>query len=333
MKYSIVLPVRNGGSYVKECVQSILSQTLKDFELVVLDNNSTDGTTDWLRSLNDDRIILYLSENDLTIEENWARVLTVPKSQFCTLIGHDDLLEPHYLEVMDRLISKYPDASLFLTQFHLIDSKGAIIRKAKEVPERQSGPQFLQSLLQNKFDLMGTGFMMRSKDYEAVKGIPPYPSLLFADFELLVELAGIGYLVADDQVCFSFRIHQSTTTRSSNITMQKAFDRLMHYLEKLRRKDRQMDQVIQGFGLEFLSVYCKGLTHRLLRTPVSKRDGLMVRDFLIQCRHYASILSPDKKFDPLSIPSVRLAAWIDASSISRKAFLMFKKIYSKPVLK
>ena len=117
MKYSIILPVRNGGEYVKECVHSILSQTLNDFNLIVLDNCSTDGTLQWIQSLHDERIIIYPSNKPLTIEENWARIKEVKKNEFMTLIGHDDLLCTDYLETMEALIAQHPSASLYQTHF------------------------------------------------------------------------------------------------------------------------------------------------------------------------------------------------------------------------
>ncbi|MBA2745455.1 MAG: glycosyltransferase, partial [Flavisolibacter sp.] len=56
MKYSIILPVRNGGHYIKKCVASILSQTRQDYNLIVLENCSTDGTAEWLRNINNPKI-------------------------------------------------------------------------------------------------------------------------------------------------------------------------------------------------------------------------------------------------------------------------------------
>src|SRR6185295_11425434 len=97
-KYSIILPVRNGGEYVKDCINSILNQTLPDFGLHVLDNCSTDGTREWIESINDERITIYPGEKPLTIEENWSRIVSIPKNEFITLIGHDDILFPGYLQ-------------------------------------------------------------------------------------------------------------------------------------------------------------------------------------------------------------------------------------------
>ena len=75
-KFSIILPVKNGGEYVKECVNSILSQSLQDFNLIVLDNCSIDGTLEWLRSLEDVRIKIIPSHK-LRIREQHYIILTL----------------------------------------------------------------------------------------------------------------------------------------------------------------------------------------------------------------------------------------------------------------
>src|SRR5436305_12023686 len=107
MKFSIILPVKNGGNYIKECVQSILLQTYTDFTLHILENKSTDGTAEWLQTLKDERIVIIPSETSLTIEENWARILSIEKNEFMTIIGHDDLFDTNYLQIMNGLINQY----------------------------------------------------------------------------------------------------------------------------------------------------------------------------------------------------------------------------------
>src|SRR5258706_11635663 len=142
-KFSIILPVRNGGEYIKECVHSILSQTYTEFNLHIIENCSTDGSAEWITTLHDERIIVYPAEKPLTIEENWGRIISIPKSEFMTMIGHDDLLDKNYLAVMDTLIKKYPDASLFQTHFRYIDGKGKFVRNCKPMSEKQTAAEFL----------------------------------------------------------------------------------------------------------------------------------------------------------------------------------------------
>lgn len=72
---------------------------------------------------------MFPSGKDSSIEENWNRIVTVPKNEFITLIGHDDLLHPDYLDTMDGLIQQHPSASfLYQTHFNYIDSSGQLVR-------------------------------------------------------------------------------------------------------------------------------------------------------------------------------------------------------------
>jgi len=330
-KYSIILPVRNGGEYVKECVSSILAQSLGDFQLQVLDNCSTDGTRDYLQSVKDERIKIYPADRPLSIEENWARITTIPKNEFITLIGHDDVLDANYLAVMDRLIEKHPGASLYQAHFRYINATGGTIKRCKPMDEIQTPQEFIAFFLSGLIDTMGTGFMMRAPDYDAAGGIPPYPNLLFADFELWINLAGKSYKATAFEECFSFRIHQSTTTISADIKFHQAFARFNAFLKQLTATHPQYREVIERYAIGFIHTYCKGLSHRLLRTPVGKRSGLMVKDFGAQCKKDADAVLPGNSYDPYAHFDVRLAKAIDSNALTRLLFLLFKKLYSKPV--
>jgi glycosyltransferase involved in cell wall biosynthesis len=333
MNYSIILPVRNGGEYLKECVNSILTQTLDTFNLIILENCSTDGTPEWIKKVNDPRILLIEADHALTIEENWARITKVPKNEFITLIGHDDLLDSNYLEVMDGLIKEHPSASLYQTHFRLIDSRGKKIRSCHPMDEKQMDHEFLGSVLKNQFDLFGTGFMVRSADYDAAGGIPDYPNLLFADFQLWMEITKKSYKATSPKECFSYRIHQSTTKTSSDLKMHQAFKRFIHYLQSLKEKDPRINKVLQEQFLSFLLSYTKGLSHRLIRSSLKARKGLSVPGFLVESRKYAEQLIPGISFQPEKEPSIKLASFIDSNIFTRSLFRIWKKIYSKPILK
>lgn len=332
-KFSIILPVRNGGSYVKECVKSILSQTYTDFNLIVLDNASTDGTLEWIRSFKDDRIVIHPSSQSLSIEKNWARIITVPKNEFITCIGHDDILLPGYLHEMNELIQAYPDASLYQTHFNFIDAKGDILRPCLPVDKIQQPKDFLSGILTMNIDVNGTGFMIRSKDFDRIGGIPAYPNLLFADFELWIEATLISYKVTSAKNCFSYRLHQSMTTISTDEKFQTSFEMLVNYLLLLKSADTELNQVINTDVKSFLSFYCKSFAHRLLRTEMKMRNGLTVDQWTKKCDGFANLLIDNNSFKPSEIKTVRLARFIDNNAFTRKLFLIFKKIYPKPVSK
>lgn len=332
-RYSIILPVRNGGEYIKSCVSSILAQTLKDFDLLILDNKSTDGTTEWITTLNDPRIKIFPAGRSLTIEENWGRVVSLPKNEFMTLIGHDDVLASDYLETMTGLIQQHSSASLYQTHFDYISAEGERIRLCHPMAEVQSAPGFLETFLKKQIDVMGTGFMMRSKDYDELGGIPPYPNLLFADFELWINLAAKNYKATSPKHGFSFRIHQSMTTSSADTKYHQAFGRFMEFLTKLSSTGAEYKSIIREHAASYLLFYCQGLSHRLLRTPKENREGLTVDQFIGQCRNYAAALGIYDQFKPEKKFSITLAKQIDKHAFTRSLFLRFKKLYPKPLMK
>ena len=207
-RFSIVLPVRNGGELLKLCINSILMQEYKEFDLLVLDNNSSDGSTDWLLSLKDTRVKVFTANESLSINDNWKRILEVQKNEFMTLIGHDDLLYPGFLMEMNGLITQYPDASLYHCHFDYIDSDGNILRQSRPMPRVQTVQQLMENFLQCRIDSMGTGYVMRSADYDRLGGIPVnFPNLLFADFALWITLTDISYVATSPEKCFAFRLH------------------------------------------------------------------------------------------------------------------------------
>ena len=323
--FSIILPVRNGGHLLKECVQSILNQTCNDFNLLILDNNSTDGTLQYLENLNDERIIIYPSLKDLTIVENWSRILGIKKNEFITLIGHDDILYPNYLEYMVELIKKYPDAGLYQTHFNYIDAKGKLIRPCKPMESVQTTDEFIAAQMNQTIDSMGTGYMMRIKDFNMLGGMPTnYPNLIFADYELWMGLTQLSYKATSDKFCFSYRIHSSVSKTTNGETYGNAFIKYALFLSTLLI-DKKIKKAIEANGHNFLMYFCQSLSHRILKTPLNNRK-IKVGEFIEQCTKMAALLIPTQPFNPLKIFKIKIAKQLDNNKILSNLFRIFKRI-------
>ena len=107
-KFTLIIPSYNGGDYLKACIAAIQAQTDPDFALAVLDDGSTDGSLEWLAGLDEPRLTVYPAPEHLGIVQNWGRALEIPKAEFMTILGQDDLLDPDYLAVMDALTQGAP---------------------------------------------------------------------------------------------------------------------------------------------------------------------------------------------------------------------------------
>lgn len=322
-KYSIILPVFNGGNLVKLCVQSILKQTYKDFDLIVLDNCSTDGTFEWIGNIPDKRITTIPSYKHLTIEENWARILDVKKNQYSTLIGHDDILNPNFLGIVDDLINKNNPECLFFTHFSYINYQGINIRNCKSMPDKLTSNQFIESFLNNKIDVMGTGFVFLSEKYEKAGGIPMYPNLLFSDFELWINLIDKNLLIISPENCFKFRLHNSTTTTSSVFKFYEAYQRFILFIYKLYQQNNH-HQVIKKNILHFLRFYTKGISHKILKTKRNSRNDLKVNTVYIGYKE--NLKKFGNKEDNKFKRKIQLARIIDNNILLSKLFIFYKKL-------
>lgn len=252
-RFSIVLPVRNGGQYLQQCVASILAQTYPHFDLIVLDNASTDGSLQWVQALNDPRVMVYESARGLSIEENWGRILSVPKQTWMTMTGHDDVFDPNYLEVMSRLIDQHPDAGLYQTHFRLIDAQARLIRHCVPMPAVERADAFLSRRLIFQRDSFGTGYVFRSVDYEKAGGIPAYKKLMFADDALWIQLMLPSYKATASAECFAYRVHsQSTSYAPDWVSVYDALGNYQTLLFSLALRDSSVKRVVQAQWLEYL---------------------------------------------------------------------------------
>jgi glycosyltransferase involved in cell wall biosynthesis len=320
--------VRNGGEYLKECVNSILSQTYAQFNFFVLNNNSSDGTLEWLRSLKDDRIIIKNADTDLSMPDNWARALELPLDGYITFIGHDDRLHPNYLKEMNELINAHPLASLYQAHFNYIDEKGDIIRPCKPMPEKLSVAGYLKGQFLRSTDSMGTGFLFHSKDFKKLGGYDySIPNLLFSDYKLYAQLTGLSYQAISSQTCFDYRVHNSLS-KSTNINSYRlAFEKYMLFLSEYQKDHSAVREVIQNDAPTYLQYYCRSLSHRLLKSNTSSR--IKVGDFVRDCIQYAAWLGISEKFAPYTDISIRLASLIDSNTFSRSIYQKIRSIFAK----
>ena len=112
MKFSVLLPTRNGGKYLKSCIDSVLSQDYKDMELIVFDNANTDNTAEVVNSYsNDKRLKYYRTDSVVDVTENWNNALKKSSGDYVLMMGDDDFLLPGYFDTLDKTIKEndFPD--------------------------------------------------------------------------------------------------------------------------------------------------------------------------------------------------------------------------------
>lgn len=109
---SVVIPLYNKEQSIASTINSVLAQTYKDFEIVVVDDGSTDKSTDVVRAIVDDRIV-FISQDNQGVSAARNTGIIAAKGEYVAFLDGDDLWHPEYLETLVRLISDYPNATLY----------------------------------------------------------------------------------------------------------------------------------------------------------------------------------------------------------------------------
>ncbi len=198
---SIVLPTHNGARYLAESIQSCLDQTQGDFELVVVDDASSDSTPEVVRSFAGDPRIRYVrSEQNLKLPGALNRGFEEARADFLTWTSDDNLYEPQALEVMLAAFQAQPRLDLVYADFRIIDTEGAVCRD-----HRCPDPDYMV-----EHNCVGACFLYRRSVMERVG---PYETQTFLaedyDFFLRVFLSGcrMHHL---PELLYRYRIHDAS---------------------------------------------------------------------------------------------------------------------------
>jgi len=122
---SVVIPLYNKGPYIARTLKSILSQTVQDFEVIVVDDGSTDNGAEVVSGFDDPRIRL-IRQNNQGASAARNRGVAESMTEFIAFLDADDVWMPTHLETIMRLRENYPQAGMFATSFNMRMPDGKI---------------------------------------------------------------------------------------------------------------------------------------------------------------------------------------------------------------
>lgn len=126
---SVVMSVYNGEKYLRESVESILHQTYMDFEFIIVNDGSVDGTKEILEYYVDERIVLLHQEN-IGLTKSLNRGIAVARGKYIARQDADDISKPLRLEKQVAFLEKNPDVGLLGTNFTFIDDNGKLLHNS-----------------------------------------------------------------------------------------------------------------------------------------------------------------------------------------------------------
>lgn len=203
---SVVMSVFNGSAYLKEAIESILNQTLENFELVIVDDSSADSTNKILSSFKDKRLKLVKNQTNLGLAKSLNIAINHSKGKYIARMDADDVSLPERLKTQLRYLESNPQIDLCGTWANLIDSRGRVVGE-KRYPTSNHD---LKSLLKYSQPVIHPTWMAKSMFF---KDNPYDPKFDYAeDYELISRNPKI-HLANIPEVLFLWRLSDSRRSR------------------------------------------------------------------------------------------------------------------------
>ena len=232
IKVSLGLPVYNGERFVAQAIQSVLDQTYADFELVISDNASTDGTSDICQEFarKDPRIRYIRQEINVGAKANFNRVFEYSRGQYFKWVAADDVCGPRYLELTVAALDNDPTVVLAHTLSETIDGAGKVVAASdmqskviydRGVPVRvhpNDPPRRLDGIAAHRrFEEILIGTRWCFEIFALIRReamLATYPKLEFygSDKVMLAQLSLLGRFVEAQELQFFRRAHSGNST-------------------------------------------------------------------------------------------------------------------------
>jgi glycosyltransferase involved in cell wall biosynthesis len=149
IQFSVIIPLYNKEAHIKRCIDSVLNQSVQDFEIIVVNDGSTDHGFKIVESIEDTRIKL-IDQDNLGVSVARNRGIEQSNFNYIAFLDADDTWEPNHLSTLISLIRNYPEAGLFATAYKYIISTGETkYFKLQGIPPNQ-----IEGLVPNFFKSM-----------------------------------------------------------------------------------------------------------------------------------------------------------------------------------
>lgn len=221
MKFSVTIPAYK-AKYLSEAIESVLSQTYNNFELIIVDDNSPENLKAIVDRFTDSRILYYRNLKNcgaINVVDNWNICLSYCKGDYVICMGDDDVLKQNCLEEYKKLINLYPQVEIFHALTEIIDENGKIKRMQESRPEIETvGSMLYHQFVYHRTQFIGD-FCFSVKALRNVGGYYKLPLAYSSDWITANIIASNNCIVNSNIPMFQYRECNDTISRTQNMRL------------------------------------------------------------------------------------------------------------------
>ncbi|MCR6720341.1 MAG: glycosyltransferase [Chitinophagaceae bacterium] len=206
---SIIMPVYNGEAFLQEAINSVLKQTYTNWELLVINDGSTDGSRDVVLANTDPRVRLIDNEQNMGIIHTRNRGIDLASGKYIAWLDADDIALPTRIEKQVRFLEKYPDCGAVATIFQQLTTDGTL-GKVYEFPTGRKEVKthlLIENCICNSSTMLPATLMKNSKylhEFEVAE-----------DYELWDRVSSSHYICIIPEILTHYRVH------GNNVSIKK----------------------------------------------------------------------------------------------------------------
>lgn len=219
MKFSVVIPLYNKAECVKQTIDTVLAQTVRDFEIVIVDDGSKDESAAVVKSINDNRIRLIQQKNQgVSVARNTG--ISNAQGEIVAFLDADDLWMPEFLETVEKLFEKFPEAEVACPDYQV--SYGDRVVK----PEWKSVDNSTDCLVDDYFEMATGPFWVTHSSTTAVKKSAlmkmdhwfAVGETCYEDFDFWLRLCSKVKVAHSNKVCATYNRMTPQNARQAHAT-------------------------------------------------------------------------------------------------------------------
>ncbi|MCX5880710.1 MAG: glycosyltransferase, partial [Deltaproteobacteria bacterium] len=255
---SVIIPAYNHEFFIADAINSVLLQSFADFEIIAIDDGSSDNTYGEMKKINDPRIRLFHQTN-IGAAETINRGIDLSQGQYVTILNSDDLYHPERLAVFKQYMDENPDTMVLSSLVQPVDAFGKALKPGSgnafhdywlkwydtAVQNLQQDDNYFFSLLQSNFVVSTSNIFLNSQIFQNEKKFNPVLSYCH-DYAFLLralQTCRFGFIY---QKLVKYRLHDTNTIRHNHflkrLEVQHAifhslnFDEILSNLSNLQLK-------------------------------------------------------------------------------------------------
>lgn len=214
-KVSVCIPVFNGQEFINEAIDSVLKQSYHDFEIIIVDNKSTDSTFELIKAYTDTRIKVFQNETNIGMIPNWNKCLEYATGEYIKMLPADDFIYPDCLKIQVEILEgdKEKKISLVSSKRHVINDSGKVLltRGFSNKRVQLSGTDAINKIIRSGGNTIGEGgAILFRREILAKTGVFVADIFYVLDIDLWFRILLHGDLYATPDIVSSFRISASS---------------------------------------------------------------------------------------------------------------------------